>query len=358
MTAEATTDGRENGSTVLRHGAPPQSALAVVRRFGSHADQAIDEQVAAMLRAELGDVMDIWEAVPRITNNLRINGSNGKIQAKIKGVYTTMGEISPRRVRNAIYEVSELLDVRIDEQYPIFSGEYPLDKSRIQIILERACDNPIMVWRRGADVAKTFEELAAEGVFTFSQVEFINEAFDAREKNFVLSGATDSGKTYNCHGFMQLFAKYPERFLLLLEDAKELLQVSDNVERLYARRGFGRAPDVLMQDCVEIALRMDPDIIAMGELRTALAAKALFEAWNTGHSGGFVTYHANSARDSIRRMDWLLRSAGVIPVPEELANTLHVLIHVKQVKPNVRRAVEVVEVTGYKNGDYVLRHVA
>jgi type IV secretion system protein VirB11 len=314
-------------------------------------------QIESIMRTELGptfiEAMDDPE-----TTDLRFNG-HGMIVVKQRGIYRQIGSISPASALRVIYTIGQLVGAIINDRQPIFAGEFPLDGSRMQILLPPAVDSPVLVLRMRARKKFSFEDLVGQDVLTATQASFMTKAIATGEKNLVVSGGTGSGKTTLCNAVLQEIAKYP-RMLVLLEDEKELQPSSDPIylERLYAKKGFGRHPDVSMHDLLAVALRLDPNIIAMGELRQPLAAVALVEAFNTGHRGGFVTYHADSALDAVYRLQWLVAEGGMNPLPHRLAKAINILVHMKEVEPGVRRVVEVAELLGHDGVEYQLKHVA
>ncbi|WP_163481349.1 ATPase, T2SS/T4P/T4SS family, partial [Escherichia coli] len=77
----------------------------------------------------------------------------------------------------------------------------------------------------------------------------------------------------------------------------------DHVVRLETRppnaEGYG---EVTARDLIRNALRMRPDRIILGEIRGVEVLDVL-QAMNTGHDGSMSTVHANSAMDSLLRME-------------------------------------------------------
>jgi type IV secretion system protein VirB11 len=64
-----------------------------------------------------------------------------------------------------------------------------------------------------------------------------------------------------------------------------------------------------MRDLVRTTLRLRPDRIVVGEVRDGAALDVL-KAWNTGHPGGLLTLHANSAADALTRLEDLCLEAA------------------------------------------------
>jgi type II secretory ATPase GspE/PulE/Tfp pilus assembly ATPase PilB-like protein len=116
----------------------------------------------------------------------------------------------------------------------------------------------------------------------------------------VVSGPTGSGKSTTLMACLQDIND-PKRIIYTLEDPVEyvipgvtqMAVASNKAERTRERNSF---PEGL-----RLLLRMDPDVIMVGEIRDLETANAAIEASNTGHLI-LTTLHANSAVDIIKRL--------------------------------------------------------
>lgn len=118
--------------------------------------------------------------------------------------------------------------------------------------------------------------------------------------NIAVAGATGSGKTTLLNA---LLAEIPQgERVLTVEDTAELRVRTPN------HISFEAAPDkgVSVRSLVKLALRFRPDRIVVGEVRGA-EAYDLLDAMNTGHSGGGCSFHANSARMALTRLESMVR---------------------------------------------------
>src|SRR5437867_8430482 len=108
--------------------------------------------------------------------------------------------------------------------------------------------------------------------------------------------------------------------------------------------GRGSVP---MRDLVRNALRMRPERIVVGEVRSGEALDML-QAMNTGHDGSISTVHANSPRDVIARLETMCLMAGMdLPVRairEQIASAISVICHQSRLKDGTRRFTHVTEV--------------
>jgi pilus assembly protein CpaF len=106
---------------------------------------------------------------------------------------------------------------------------------------------------------------------------------------------------------------------------------------------------VIARDLVKNALRMRPDRIVIGEVRSAEALDML-QAMNTGHEGSLSTVHANSPRDALSRLETMILMAGTnLPqraMREQISSALDLIVQVQRLSDGTRRVVSVTEVTG------------
>ena len=133
--------------------------------------------------------------------------------------------------------------------------------------------------------------------------------------SFVVCGGTGSGKTTVLNAML---AHVPDdKRVLVIEDSMELAINHPHVVSLTSRpanvEGVG---EVTMRTLVRQALRMRPDRLIVGEVRGVEVAD-LLTAFNTGHEGGAVTIHANSAQTVPARFEALGYMAGL---PREAIN--------------------------------------
>ena len=113
--------------------------------------------------------------------------------------------------------------------------------------------------------------------------------------------------------------------------------------------------DVNMTALLKTTLRMRPDRILVGEVRGPEALDLLM-AWNTGHEGGAATLHANNAKAGLDRLAMLISMHPDSPKPIEplIGEAVHVVVHIARVEGS-RRIQEILEVSGFANGQYITK---
>jgi type IV secretion system protein VirB11 len=91
-------------------------------------------------------------------------------------------------------------------------------------------------------------------------------------------------------------------------------------------------PAVTMRDLVQMTLRLRPDRIVVGEVRDGAALEVL-KAWNTGHPGGLLTLHANSASDALARLEDLCMEAVAQPPKRLIASAVDLVVFIARLNP-------------------------
>ncbi len=187
------------------------------------------------------------------------------------------------------------------------------------------------------------------------------EACVRERASILVSGATGSGKSTLLRS---LAAAIPgDERLVVIEDTNELVLPHPHVvhlESVPGRDGSG----IGIAELVANALRMRPDRILVGEVRTPREASALLEALSTGHEGSLTTIHAGSAVGAIDRLALLLARAGELgatAIARHVAQGIDLLVHVVRDREGTRsvREIAAIEEGGvvhiWRAGDQTVR---
>jgi pilus assembly protein CpaF len=192
----------------------------------------------------------------------------------------------------------------------------------------------------------------ADGALSGAAADLLAHAVRAHA-NVLIVGATGAGKSTLLRS---LAAEIPahER-IIVIEDTNEL--VLPHVHVVHLEGQAGRESPIGIADLVANALRMRPDRIIVGEVRTPREATALLDALTTGHDGSLTTAHAGSAAGAIDRLELLLARAGdAAPgaIRRHVLSAFDVVTHVSRVGP--RRLVD--EISCVEDGALRLLYAA
>ena len=97
--------------------------------------------------------------------------------------------------------------------------------------------------------------------------------------------------------------------------------------------------NVSQQDLLKVTLRFRPDRIITGEVRGG-DALTLLKSWNTVHSGGICTLHANSAVEALTRLEQMIGEASDGDMADLISNTVDLVIFIEKNKGMPKRKVK------------------
>jgi type IV secretion system protein VirB11 len=120
----------------------------------------------------------------------------------------------------------------------------------------------------------------------------------SNKKNVLIAGSTGSGKTSLLTSLMDLVQE--DEHLVILEDTYEILSKHKHQTRFLS----GPTPETSLKAYLSYSLRLSPDRIILGEMRSHEVVPFLM-AMNTGHKGLMGTIHASSAVDALHRVSLL-----------------------------------------------------
>lgn len=113
--------------------------------------------------------------------------------------------------------------------------------------------------------------------------------------NLMISGGTGLGKTTLLNLLIQPLG---EKRILTIEDAMEIILPNEDFSvQFFVSRNAENLRDQFRKK-INRMVRMNPDIIIIGEISADNAYPAL-RLFNTGHKGSFCTIHANTPYDAI-----------------------------------------------------------
>ena len=140
--------------------------------------------------------------------------------------------------------------------------------------------------------------------------------------------------------------------MISIEDTMELQCPARNYVDL---RAVG---PVTMLDCLRACMRLKPTRIVVGEVRGA-EAHVMLKAWNTGHPGGAATVHANDAVSGLTRLESLVAEATAAPQQSLIAEAVDLVVFIDEEADLAagRKVRELIVVTGYENGKYLIEYV-
>jgi pilus assembly protein CpaF len=248
---------------------------------------------------------------------------------------------------------------RIDEASPMVDARLQ-DGSRVNVIFPPlAIDSPCISIRKFARQRLSLSTMIENGTMTTGVGRMLGIAARAR-LNVLISGGTGSGKTMLLNAMSQMID--PGERIITIEDAAELRLQQRHVIRLETRppnlEGTGQ---ITQRDLVRNALRMRPDRIIVGEVRSGEAFDML-QAMNTGHDGSMCTVHANTTRDALTRVENMVQM-GQFQLParairQQIIGAVDLIVHVERMHDGSRRVTQISDVCNLEGDVITMNDVA
>ena len=247
---------------------------------------------------------------------------------------------------------------RIDESSPMVDARLPNGSRVNAIIPPLAIDGPSITIRKFAEDPFKVDDLINFGTLNTKMAELLRICIEGR-LNVVVSGGTGSGKTTTLN-VLSNFIPHDER-IVTIEDAAELQLPQDHVVRLESRpsnlEGKG---EIAIRDLVKNSLRMRPDRIIVGEVRSGEALDML-QAMNTGHDGSLTTGHANSPRDMLSRIETMVLMSGMnLPIRairDQAASAIDLIVQQSRLMDGSRKITHITEVQGMEGDVIILQDI-
>lgn len=261
-------------------------------------------------------------------------------------------------VLHVIKKIVAPIGRRIDESSPMVDARLPNGSRVNAIIPPLSIDGPSITIRKFSEDPFKVEDLIRFGTLTSNMGELIKYCVEGR-LNIVVSGGTGSGKTTTLN-VLSSFIPEDER-IVTIEDAAELQLSQEHVVRLETRsvnvEGKG---EVTIRDLVKNSLRMRPDRIIVGEVRSGEALDML-QAMNTGHDGSLTTGHANSPRDMLSRIETMVLMSGMnLPIKairDQVASAIDIIVQQSRLMDGSRKITYITEVQGMEGDVIILQDI-
>ncbi len=286
-----------------------------------------------------------------------INGTQNIFYEKDGQIFQSDKRFMSRdKLEDVVQQIVAGANRLVNEASPIVDARLP-DGSRVNVVLSPiALDGPIVTIRKFSKETITMRQLIAWNSIS-GEVSGFLASLVAAGYNIFISGGTGSGKTTFLNALSQYIPK-TERIITIEDNAELRIRDVPNLVRLEARNanmeGTGA---VTIRDLIKSSLRMRPDRIIVGEVRSAEAIDML-QALNTGHDGSLSTGHANSPGDMLSRLETMVLMGMDLPLPaiqRQIASGIDIIVHLGRLRDRSRKLLEVTEILGYQEGEVLLQ---
>ncbi|MEL7656471.1 MAG: CpaF family protein, partial [Bacillota bacterium] len=259
---------------------------------------------------------------------------------------------------NIIGRIVSSVGRRIDETSPMVDARLA-DGSRVNAVIPPIVLNgPTITIRKFSKNPLTVSDLIQKASVSPMMMSFL-EACVKGKLNIIVSGGTGSGKT-TLLNVLSGYIPDTDR-IVTIEDAAELQLRQNHVVTMESRpTNLEGAGQITIRDLVRNALRMRPDRIVVGEVRSGETLDML-QAMNTGHDGSLTTAHANTPRDLMSRLETMVLMSGMeLPVKairEQVSSALDLIVHQARMKDGSRKVVNITQVVGMEGDTITLQDI-
>ncbi len=240
--------------------------------------------------------------------------------------------------------VAEYVGRQLDSDHHSLSGRLPegciAGPARVHVVAPPASRSGYCISiRRFKERRQSLAELITNESLNAEAAEFLRLAVHLK-RNLAVSGGTGTGKTTLLNA---LAAAIPhEERVLVIEETSELKLAQPHAIYFEAKSASSsRGSEVTIRDLFVDSLRMRPDRIIVGEVRSGEALD-MVQSMLSGHAGSLTTVHANTPLDALTRLETLcLMTAEPLPhyvARLQVASAIHLIVQIERMKG--RRRVE------------------
>lgn len=241
---------------------------------------------------------------------------------------------------SAVHNVAQYVGREIDADRPILDARLP-DGSRVHVVLPPSARRGIyFTIRKFARDIFGLDDLIRLGSLSPAGKEFLEIAVRLK-KNIVVAGGTGTGKTSLLNAVSTAIPE--EERIVVIEDSSELRLAQPHTLYLEAQQAdaYGRG-SVTIRDLFKASLRMRPDRIIVGEVRSGEALD-MIQSMLSGHAGSLTTVHATTPRDALTRLETLsLMSEVELPVyvaRAQVSSAIHLIVQLARYSEDGSRKV-------------------
>jgi len=232
----------------------------------------------------------IWEVIPGGASDIHVKIDQPFIYRKSGSLHKFHGPlVTPEQMDSII----EAILPKNFERGPILAGDFAWmhpDMGRYRVNLFLSNGKPTLVMRHVLSQIPEFEELHLPPV--------LKSIVESRSGVIFVSGSTGSGKSTSLAAMLDHINTNFMKRIITIEDPIEYMFTDKQSVISQKEMGLDIAS---FHDGLKYALRQDPDIIMIGELRDADSFKSALKAAETGHLV-LTTLHADTAALAISRI--------------------------------------------------------
>ncbi|MBI5225528.1 CpaF family protein [Candidatus Micrarchaeota archaeon] len=288
--------------------------------FGAIGFLLLDENLEEIAHSRIGERIRVYRrGCGWLDTNACITSRDFAI-----GLINKLARPSGRRISHA----NPMINAQIENGSRMHASISLMDEAQVEITIRNFPKKPLGLI-----------DLEKNGMISNDAANFL-EKISKTDASILFCGNTGSGKTTLLNAF---FSHVPlEDRVIAIEETQEIAIPHPHAIRLVAGSG-----GLGMKELSENTLRMRPDRLIIGEVRTDNELKALFLSMEAGQARGcYATFHAKSAREAINR----ILSMGILETDIESLDLLIVCKRMPEIRDGKmaerRGVLEICEIDG------------
>ena len=242
--------------------------------------------------------------------------TNAYIHARVRDkIVLLSSEIASEKIIEGIVKalMGEAYDTFMETKE--FDGAYSLNKNyRFRVNIFMHIGGYAIALRLIPSRIRTIEELGLPSA--------LHKLSKLRRGLVLITGTTGSGKSTTLSSIIEEINRTHPYHIITIEDPVEY--VHHDKKSIIEQRELGIHTHDFSR-ALRAAMREDPDIIVVGEIRDMATAESILQAVNTGHMV-FSTIHTLDARETIDRLIAIFPTEEQNRVRDTLASTLEAVI--------------------------------
>ena len=264
---------------------------------------------------------------------------------------------SSGKLEDVIQQIVARCNRVINTLHPIVDARLENGARVNAVIPPGSVDGPILTIRQFPKEAITMKTLLEKQSITKQVLSFLLPLVKARY-TILIGGGTGAGKTTFLNALSAYIPK-DERIITIEDNAELQIQGIPNLVRLECRMAnIEDSQEITTADLLKTALRMRPDRIIVGEVRSE--ASELLQAVNVGSEGSLSTIHANSCADMVSRLETLVLvhlNMPITAIRRQIVSGFDLFIHLGRLRDKSRKVLEISELDGLENGEVQLNPI-
>ncbi len=207
-------------------------------------------------------------------------------------IKTDVVPCSDEKLRRLVNKAGRNTRRRITTKNPVINAD--LELGRLHAAIPPVSNSTVITIRKFRKKAFTARELVTNETITSEAMAFLSIIIQCGS-NVLVCGNTGSGKTTTLN-VLASFIPENDR-IVIIEETPELIINKQHVIRLVSNK------NTPMNELVNNTLRMRPDKVIIGEVRTREEVSALMNTMLAGQGNGcMATFHAQSSEEAIARL--------------------------------------------------------